>query len=455
MASEILTEKINIRNPFFISADAEGAPELPDTASDPVDYPEVPAIYVAPSQVTENVICGQEVNIGEDVGGKIYTLDVGTATGDVTVNYTVNVPISITGYWDTTTPNFSSTGYIGNDIYEQELLDAGISSGNMSLGSGVQTGTVTINKTAATPETVNILVSAPLRTDDYQLTFNCPSAPAITAPAANIPSTIPSHTSFFEQIPAFFIEFHSTDLFDLQLKVNNTLVQNITSSGVYVFTDYDGVADSFGIRRELAKIGASDQGYTQGLNGCVSAWTTPTTYFAQSDYFTTNTNKIEFIVTPKVRDKFPSNFWNSSPKIRYVKSGLFYDNVDSQWRYPIHSNIDAGGFQWGVGYQQSNVQNDDTTFISAPVTLPTTVSPYSSDSFSNYGLPNKISFEFHWRSTSPAGLNNPTIGSNAYYQQFKGRTYRILLDDGAAILETAILNEDLLSQTSTVKGCFS
>lgn len=455
MPDQIPTEKINIRNPFFISADGEGAPELPATASDPVDDPEVPDLYVAPSQVTESVICGQEVNIGEDVGGKIYTLDVGTATGNVTVNYTVNVPISITGYWDTTTPNFSSTGYIGNDIYEQELLDAGISSGNMSLGSGVQTGTVTINKTAATPETVNVLVSAPLRTDDYQLTFNCPSAPAIAAPAGNVPSTIPSTTGFFEQIPAFFIELHSTDLFNLQLRVNNTLVQNITSSGVYVFTDYDGVADSFGIRRELAKIGASDQGYTQGLNGCVSSWTTPTTYFAQSDYFTTNTNRIEFIVTPKAGGKFPSNFWNSSPKIRYVKSGLFYDNVDSLWRYPLHSTIDAGGFQWKAKYQLANTQNDDTTFISAPVSLPITASPYRNDSFFNYGYPNKISFEFHWKSTSLAGLDNPTRGSNAYYQQFAGRTYRILLDDGAALQETEILNEDALSQTSTIKGCFS
>jgi hypothetical protein len=455
MANEIPVEKINIRNPFFISADAEGAPDAPDAAGDPIDNPEVPDLYVSPSQVTENVICGQEVNIGEDVGGKIYTLNVGKATGNVTIDYTVNVPISITGYWNTTTPNFSSTGYVGNDIFEQDLLDAGVSAGNMNLGSGVQTGTVTINKTAETPETVNFLVSAPLRTDDYQLTFNCPSAPAITAPVSNIPSTIPSHTSFFEQIPAFFVELHSTDLFDLQIRVNNSVVQNITSSGVYVFTDYDGVSNSFGIKRELAKIGASDQGYVQGLNGCVSDWTTPTTYFAQSDYFNTNTNRIEIIVTPKSGGSFPSNFWNNSPKIRYIKSGLFYDNVNSNWRYPLHSTIDAGGFQWGAKYQQSNTQNDDTTFISAPVTLPTTISPYRNDSFFNYGLPNKISFEFHWRSTSPAGLNNPTIGSNAYYQQFKGRTYRVLLDDGAALQETAILNEDLLSKTSTVKGCFS
>ena len=94
---KINVEKINIRNPFYITADDEGAPDLPAAAEDPIDDPDVPAIYVPPSQVTQTVQCGDEVNVGSDVGGKIYTLNVGSTTGNVTVNYTVNVPISITG----------------------------------------------------------------------------------------------------------------------------------------------------------------------------------------------------------------------------------------------------------------------------------------------------------------------------------------------------------------------
>lgn len=435
MAEEI--EKMNIRNPFFITATGEGAPDLPDAVEDPVDDPDVPAIYVQPETLTQNVVCGQEINIGEDVGGRIYNFDVGEATGNVTIDYIVNVPISIVGTWNATTPSFSTTGYVGNDLYEQDLLDAGISSGNMSLGTGVQTGTVTISKTAATPTTVSVLVSAPLRTDDYKLTFNCPSAPAVTDPGVNIPSTIPSHTSFVEQIPAFYVYKHPQSNFNLQLKVNDVVWGNITDSRWIVFTDYDGVADSFGIHRSRP----SSASYVTGNNGCISEWTTPTTFIAQSSYFNTDLNKIEFIYTHP-NGQFPSNFWNFSPTVRYVKSGLFYDNVNSQFRYPIHSNADQGGFSWFAKYQQGNQQNDNTTFIGKEIKFPTTVSTYSSDPFSNYGYPNKYTIQFHYRLSSPSGLDNPTRSTNAYYDIFKGQTYRQLLDDGAAIQESAIIGDD-------------
>ena len=177
MAEDI--HKINVRSPFFITATGEGAPTTPSAPSDPIADPVVPAEYVQPATLTQEVICGETIKVGEDVGGRQYVLNVGTATGNISINYSVDIPISITAFWNQTVPDFQNTGYVGNNIYQQDLLDAGISSGNMSLGSGTQTGTVTINKTAATPETVTVLVSAPLKTDNYQLTFGCPTAPAV------------------------------------------------------------------------------------------------------------------------------------------------------------------------------------------------------------------------------------------------------------------------------------
>jgi len=475
-----VTEKINIRNPFYITADGEGAPDLPAAPEDPIDNPLVPYAYVEPAQVTQTVQCGEEVNVGEDVGGKIYTLNVGKATGNVTIDYTVNVPISITGYWDTTTPNFSSTGYVGNDIFEQDLLDAGISGGSMNLGSGIQTGTVTINKTAETPETVNVLVSAPLRTDDYQLTFNCPSAPAVTAPVGNVPSTIPSNTGFFEQIPAFYVQmddnFNNT-IFDLQLKVNDTIVvSNFTTTGWYVFTDYDGVQTNFGVHRDVADYGgahssspARNQGYTSGAGNCVSAWSTPTTFYAQSDYFNTDLNKIEFIYTLKSNQPR----WNSGggsgnspmtgsgvghPFIRYVKTGLFYDTVNSVWRYPINSQRDAYRFDWKSSNNYPlNQQNNDTVFMSDLFGVQSTNQPYGGDkSFGKYGDPNKYTIQFFWRSSGTAGLDNPYRSTNGYYTQFAGRTYRILLDDGAGGRDSVILSDESGARDSGgVLGCFS
>lgn len=476
-----VTEKINIRNPFYITADGEGAPDLPAAPEDPVDDPVVPDAYVEPAQVTQTVQCGEEVNVGEDVGGKIYTLNVGKATGNVTVNYTVNVPISITGYWDASTPNFSSTGYVGNDIFEQDLLDAGVASGSMNLGSGIQTGTVTINKTAETPETVNILVSAPLRTDDYQLTFNCPAAPTVTAPVGNVPSTIPSHTRFVEQIPAFYVQMDDNfddTTFDLQLKVNGTVVVNkFTTTGWYVFTDYDGVQTNFGIHPSVAQFGgassstpARSQGYVQGLNGCISEWTTPTTYFAQSDYFTTDVNTIEFkYVLSDKKSKWPASSGSGSstspmqgtgvghPFIRYVKTGLFYDNINSVWRYPINSQRDSSQFDWKSSNNPKPIQNDDTVFISDLFGPLKTISPYGGDSeFSNYGEPTTYTVQFFWRSSSPAGLDNPYRNTNPYFNQFAGRTMRLLIDGGSGKRDSqTIADESGARDSGGVLGCFS
>lgn len=487
-----VTEKINIRNPFYITADGEGAPDLPASESDPIDDPDVPVDYVEPAQVTQTVQCGETVNIGEDVGVKTYKLNVGKATGNVTVNYTVNVPVSIVGLWNAPIPGFQATGYVGNDSFEQDLIDAGISN-TSGLGSGPQTGTVTINKTAETPEEVNFVVSAPLRTDDYQLTFNCPSAPSITAPAGNVPSTIPSHTGFFEQIPAFYVQVDddfggSNDSLDLQLKVNDTVVlSEITTTGWYVFSDYDGVQTNFGVHPNVAAFGgahasspAKSQGYVV-TNGCISEWTTPTTFFAQSDYFTTDLNKIEFIYTLKSSaSKWPqragSANWamkgeGSGPFVRFVKSGLFYDTVDSVWRYPINSQRDASRFDWKSSNNYPlTQQNNDTVFIGNLEGALKTTSPYQGrNEFSNYGDPNKYVMQFFWRSTPTAGLDNPyrnsgtkviTIGgikrTVTTSSGFAGRTYRILLDDGAGRKDASTIQDEMYARDSGgMQGCFS
>ena len=485
-----VTEKINIRNPFYITADGEGAPDLPATESDPVDDPDVPVDYVEPAQVTQTVLCGETVNIGEDVGVKTYKLNVGKATGNVTVNYTVNVPVSIVGLWNAPVPGFQATGYVGNDSFEQDLIDAGI--GNTSgLGSGPQTGTVTINKTAETPEDVNFVVSAPLRTDDYELTFNCPTAPSITAPAGNVPSTIPSHTGFFEQIPAFYIQMDDNfggdnDFFDLQLKVNGVVVvSEFTSTGWYVFSDYDGVQTNFGVHQNVAAFGGShasspakNQGYTI-TNNCISAWSTPTTFYAQSDYFTTDLNKIEFIYTLKdTKQKWPIGFSSNNnsamrgtgqgPYVRFVKSGLFYDTVDSVWRYPINSQRDASQFDWKNSTNfNKNMQNNDTVFVGTLAGVESTINPYQGrNEFSNYGTPVKYTKQFFWRSTPTAGLDNPsrnigtkTIGSTTYAPASAGnpgRTYKILLDDGAGFNNGRIIPAEFsTTNTAGYKGCFS
>jgi hypothetical protein len=267
------------------------------------------------------------------------------------------------------------------------------------------------------------------------------------------------------------------NIFDLQLKVNDTIVVgNFTTTGWYVFTDYDGVQTNFGVHPNVAQYGganssspARNNGYTQGSNGCISAWSTPTTFYAQSDYFNTDLNKIEFIYTLKSnqpRWKQTGGSGNSPmtgtgngyPFIRYVKTGLFYDTVNSVWRYPINSQRDANQFDWKTSNNYPlNQQNNDTVFISDLFGVQSTNQPYGGNkSFGKYGDPNKYTIQFFWRSSGTAGLDNPYRSTNAYYAQFAGRTFRILLDDGAGGLDSAILQDEVGARDSGgVLGCFS
>ena len=456
MSDKVTTEKINVRSPFFLTANSEGAPALPATSSDPVSNPTIPTEYVLPTTNTQIIQCGETIKIGEDVGSRIYKLNVGSVTGNVTVNYTVNVPVSITGYFNTTVPSTITTGFVGSNAYQQQLLDAGIGGGGMSLTSGSATGTITVNKSSASPETVEILVFAPLKTFDYQLVFNCPTAANVATPASSLPS-VPAHTGFVEQIPAFLVEVPSNSVSDLQLRVNGTLVKNITTSGWYVFSDYPTAQSSFGVKKQLAAIGAtSGVGYATGANGCVTSWNTATEYFAQSTYFTQGVNNISFNYTPKISDVFSvHDYAGKFPSVRYVKTGLFYDTIATVFRHPLFSQADATRFDWSIGTRiELNARNDNKVHIFGTVSPTATNNIYGIGVFGRYGDAKKHSIEFHWQSTTLAGLHNPTINSNSYFSQFKGRTYRESLDDGAKIAESKIIGSSTFDANDPL-GCFT
>tara|TARA_R100000951_G_scaffold115977_1_gene125965 strand:+ start:56 stop:1390 length:1335 start_codon:yes stop_codon:yes gene_type:complete len=345
---KLIPQKINVRSPFFITVTDEGAPdlsvdcpvdvsatpiEIPDPTNDPTPQPE----YVQPNNLTEQVYCGDTVNIGEDVGVKSYNLNVGTVTGTVTVDYRVNVPISIVGFWNQTVPDFRNTGYVGNSDFEQDLLDAGISAGSMNLASGEQTGTLTITKSAAEPQNVVFVVSAPLPTDDYSLTFNCPAAPAIIAdPAPPVSQVLPdpTHERIIENIPAFGIgrKLQGTSV---KLEVNGTLVSSDLADGrVHYFSDYNpttelGMGD--GETEMSDKIGLGE--YTDAVR------------YDKSTYFRDGVNEIALTIDPK------GSANGGVYKFKFFRTGLFYAN--SQWNYAeprssIQISNEVGFFPTGV-----------------------------------------------------------------------------------------------------------
>ena len=343
MSDKLIPQKINVRSPFYITVTDEGSPDLSvdcpvDVSSTPVDIPTPtndPAPqteYLEPNNLTEQVYCGDTVNIGEDIGVKTYNLNVGTVTGSVTVNYRVNIPISLVGFWNQTVPDFQSTGFIGNSDFQQDLIDAGISSGNTNnLASGEQTGTLTINKSTAEPQNVAFVVSAPLPTDDYSLTFNCPAAPAIVAdPAPPVSQVLPASGGgkLIENIPMFGLGERLNNNAKIKLTVNgNTVAENMSTNKLYYFSDYDPV---------------SDLGITDGTDEMVTqvndSYYTSAQRFDKSTYFRDGVNEIiwhlDDLYVPsnsRSRPDLGASEGNVIHNFRFFRGGLLY--ASNQWRY--------------------------------------------------------------------------------------------------------------------------
>jgi hypothetical protein len=146
-------KKLNARSPFYLTVNSDAAP--------------------TPTPVT-NVSCGDTWLTGVDVGDRIYELNT-SEVGDIDIVIGGNdVPVSFTLEWD---GNTATTGYIGLDTYDADLIAAGVNPSDINTGNpSTKDTTLTINKTSATPSLVSLNVLAPLVNDNYSLEFNCPTA---------------------------------------------------------------------------------------------------------------------------------------------------------------------------------------------------------------------------------------------------------------------------------------
>ena len=108
-------EKINVRSPFYLTVDSEDAPDA----------------YTPPATLTQPLRCGEQINVGEDVGTRIYEVDVTNRSGAFRINYTIYRPIKIT-YQLTEDASPTVVGYRGGDTHKQELIDLGISESELT-----------------------------------------------------------------------------------------------------------------------------------------------------------------------------------------------------------------------------------------------------------------------------------------------------------------------------------
>ena len=153
-------DKINIRSPYYLTTDLKQV--VPPTPPPPPPAPQ-----------TIQVNCGDTWLTGVDVGSKFYEFNTSN-TGDVDIVIGGNeVPVSFTLEWD---GNSVTTGYIGLDTYDQQLIAAGATLAEINTGDpSTKNTTLTTNKTAASPTLLKLTVTAPLINDSYSLEFNCPT----------------------------------------------------------------------------------------------------------------------------------------------------------------------------------------------------------------------------------------------------------------------------------------
>jgi len=214
----IPVKKINIRSPFYINVTDEGKPASIG------DAPTVPEELVQPTTTEFDVECGSTVSSSDDVGTTTYKLDTGSRTGDVVINYSlVGQPLKFTAEWD---GNTATSNFVGDSLNDSQLLLAGVPFSEISTTSNSNSvsGSVTINKSSASPSQVTLTVSAPIPAQYYQLTFNCPAE--TTIPVSSLPSPPPTHGNIIENIPVLHFNYG----LDYDIYVNDVLVQTVRST---------------------------------------------------------------------------------------------------------------------------------------------------------------------------------------------------------------------------------
>ena len=221
-------EKINVRSPFYLTIDSEDAP---------------PA-YTPPATLTQPLGCGVQINIGEDVGTRIYEVDVTNRSGTFRINYTIYSPIKIT-YQLTEDSSPTVVGYLGGDTHEQELIDMGVPPSELTnLVSGdFHNSYIQITRTSDAASTLKITVEAPLPTDEYRLLMQCPDETAAPESTFSLPSSTPTNTNLLDGSQTLSIALYNQTYGSalpvspsMSVYVNDSLVQTL-SPAAFGFED--------------------------------------------------------------------------------------------------------------------------------------------------------------------------------------------------------------------------
>ena len=207
-------EKINVRSPYYLVVDSENAP----------------AGYTPPATVTQPVGCGEQINVGEDVGTRIYEVDVTDRSGDFRINYTIYSPVKIT-YQLTEDASPTVVGYRGSAHYEQQLEQLGVSPSELTelVDAEFHNSYIDITRATDSASTLTITVEAPLQTDRYLISLSCPDLTPV--PIFTPPVTPPSNFDLLDGSETIAFYLRQATPYDLgfnvfgNIYINGTLVK--------------------------------------------------------------------------------------------------------------------------------------------------------------------------------------------------------------------------------------
>ena len=207
------TERINVRSPYYITVDSTGAPTSP---TDPTPVEPIPDEYNPPATITQVVPCpestNQAVNIANDAGTRIYRIDTSGTEGSISLSFTIKEPIKISHQLSTESSP-TVVGYQGDSSYEQDLIALGIPASELtSLGTTNFGFSISIPTSHATSGHLDLTIEAPLRTDEYKITFGCPDTIKVSQTLPSPPVSIPPSTyDFVSGTDAMMIKMYPSD----------------------------------------------------------------------------------------------------------------------------------------------------------------------------------------------------------------------------------------------------
>lgn len=172
--------KIFTRSPFYLSVKEEYIePEIiiPDEG-DPIPEPEEDPTEPEndpPTQSSQNISFGCNATQTQNgfVGTSVYSKDYDFLLADIATSYTVSgTPAKFTFTWDSTVV---TTGYVGSDVYDDQLIAAGVQLSEINTTAGTEpvTGILEISKTTEQPKIVTLTIHTPLIDSNITIQNTC------------------------------------------------------------------------------------------------------------------------------------------------------------------------------------------------------------------------------------------------------------------------------------------